>query len=81
MRTAPPARAPGEYIVTAAPAADGASISSLYADYGVREIVHLGGNTFLLKLRHDPGLEAMQRKGTESGQVKAVQPNFIYRAL
>lgn len=54
-------------------------LRELYADYGIREIIDLGGNRFLIKLTSDPGLDVIQRKGSESGKVKAAQPNFMYR--
>ncbi len=54
-------------------------LRDLYADYGIRKIIDLGGSRFLIKLNSDPGLDVIQRKGSESGKVKAAQPNFMYR--
>ncbi len=74
-----PDRAAGEYIVTVEPGSGEPMLRELYADYGIREIIDLGGSRFLIKLTADPGLDVIQRKGSESGKVKAAQPNFIYR--
>lgn len=74
-----PDRAAGEYIVTVQPGAGEALLRELYGAYGIREITGLGENRFLIKLNNDPGLDAIQHKGSESGKVKAAQPNFIYR--
>lgn len=75
-----PERAPGEYIVTMAPGAGKDLLRQQYSAYGIREIVDLGANMFLLKLSQDPGADELMRKGMASGKVKAVQQNYIYRA-
>ncbi len=74
-----PDRVAGEYIVTLRAEASEALLRDLYGTYGIREITRLGENRFLIKLTHDPGLDVILRKGSESGKVKAAQPNFIYR--
>ena len=72
-------RVAGEYIVTSQPGGDAALLRQLYAAYGVRDISDLGKNRFLIKLNQDPGLTDIERTGIESGKVKAVQPNYVYR--
>ena len=74
-----PDRVAGEYIVTVLPGGDAALLRELYTAYGVREVTDLGKGLFLIKVEQDPGLAEIKRRGLESGKVKDVQPNFIYR--
>lgn len=74
-----PDRVAGEYIVTVLPGGDAVLLRDLYAAYGVREISDLGKGLLLLKVERDPGLAEIKRRGLESGKLKDVQPNFIYR--
>ena len=71
--------APGSYIVDA-PEGESA-IRSLYGRYGIVLVRPLGNDQFEIQLNSDPGLEAL-KDATEGskGAVKAIQPNFIYRA-
>ncbi len=77
--TAAPNQAPGEYIVTVSAGAGEDLLRRQYRIYGIRDITDLGADMFLLRLGNDPGLDAVQRKASESGQVRAVQPNYIYQ--
>ncbi len=74
-----PDRVPGEYIVTVLPGTNDAMLRTQFGEYGVRKILDLGGNMFLMKLNTDPGFDAIKQKASEAGSVIAVQPNFIYR--
>ena len=70
---------PGEFIVTAAPAANIDQVRLIYAAFGVKEIRDLGRGRFLLRLEHDPGLDRVRSAGVQSGMITAVQPNYVYR--
>jgi hypothetical protein len=70
---------PGEYILSARSGVDAATITASYAAFGVENVQGLGGGRFLLRLARDPGIERVRTLGVESGQIDAVQRNFIYR--
>jgi hypothetical protein len=73
-------RAPGEYLVTLAAGASLDEIVRIYGRFGIRSTHGLGRNVFLVKLDEDPGPARMEELRGESAHIKAVQPNFIYRA-
>lgn len=70
----------GEYLVTLIAGADIKVITNSYGIFGIKSIKALGESTFQLTLREDPGPEKMKSIGKQSTQIKAVQPNFMYRA-
>ncbi len=72
-------RVPGEYLVTLSPGADKKVIADLYGSLGIKGIKDLGNNTFLVTLTEDPGLAKMDELRGQNAQVKALQPNFVYR--
>ncbi len=72
-------RAPGEYLVTLAAGADSKAIADLYGRFGVKTLRSLGRNVFLVSLTEDPGPARMEELRGQSAQIKAVQPNFVYR--
>lgn len=74
------ARVPGEYLVTLAPGADARAIASLYGTFGIKSMKDLGNNLFLVTLTKDPGPAKMEELRGQNSQVKAIQPNFVYRA-
>jgi hypothetical protein len=74
-------RVPGEYVITVRSGGDADLLRDLYEEYGVRDVSEIGPDLFLLKLKEDPGVDEIRRKGIESGKVSAVQPNFIYRGF
>lgn len=70
----------GEYVVTATgPDVDSSAIGDVYAAFGVETLQSLGRGRFLIRLTRDPGLDRVRSLGRESGRVRAVQPNYIYR--
>ena len=73
-------RVPGEYLVTLAEGADAKAIADLYGRFGIKATRDLGNNLFLVTLGEDPGPDKLEELRSRSAQVKAVQPNFIYRA-
>ena len=70
---------PGEYIVTTRANVDAETISRLYAAFGVENVKTLSGGRILLRLARDPGIDRIRSLAVESGQIEAVQRNFIYR--
>jgi len=72
-------RVPGEYLVTLAAGAEVKAAADLYGRFGIKGIQDLGRNVFLVRLTEDPGPARMEELLGQSAQVKAVQPNFVYR--
>ena len=72
-------RVPGEYLVTLAAGADVKAIAALYGRFGIRGTQAIGSDVFLVKLTEDPGPARMEEVRAQSAQIKAVQPNFVYR--
>jgi hypothetical protein len=72
-------RAAGEYLVTLIPGADSKVIADLYGRFGIKGMKDLGNNLFLVTLNEDPGPAMMEELRGQNAQVKAVQPNFVYR--
>jgi len=73
-------RVPGEYLVTLAAGADVKAIADLYGRFGIKGTQGLGRNIFLVTLTEDPGPAKMEELRRQNAQIKAVQPNFVYRA-
>jgi hypothetical protein len=74
------ARVPREYLVTLAPRADVKTISDVYGQFGIKGIKDLGNSVFLMTLTEDPGPARMEKLRGENAHIKAVQPNYVYRA-
>ena len=72
-------RVSGEYLVTLAEGADVKAIADLYGRFGIKGTQGLGRNIFLVTLTQDPGPAKMEELRGENAQIKAVQPNFVYR--
>ncbi len=73
-------RMPGEYLVTLAAGTDVKAIADVYGRFGIKGIQDLGRNLFLLRLTEDPGPAKLEELRGRNTQIKAVQPNFVYRA-
>ena len=72
-------RLPGEYVVTLVPGADTSAIVGLYGRFGIKGMKDLGNNLFLVTLSEDPGPAKIEELRVQNAQIKAVQPNFVYR--
>ena len=72
-------RVPGEYLITLVPGSDIKIIATLCGRFGIKSIKNLGSNTFLVILTEDPGPAKMEELGGQNANVKAIQPNFVYR--
>ena len=73
-------RVPGEYLVTLAEGAEVKAIADLYGRFGIKQTRRVGENLFLLNLTEDPGPAKVEELRSQNAQIKAVQPNFIYRS-
>ena len=73
-------RMPGEYLVTLAAGADVKAIADLYGRFGIKGTQQLGRNLFLVRLTVDPGPAKLEELRSQNAQIKAVQPNFVYRS-
>jgi hypothetical protein len=72
---------PGEYIVTLSPGVEAGAVEQVYGRFGLKRIQDLGGGVVLVALKEDPGLERMKELQARDARIKAVQPNFVYRAF
>lgn len=73
-------RVPGEYHVTVAPPVGVEAVSDVFGRFGIKAIRNIAPNLFLLTLSEDPGPEVMGKLGSGDARIRAVQPNFVYRA-
>jgi len=73
-------RVPGRYLVTAAPEAGPAAIRKAFRPWGVERVEDLGTHTWLVRIRHDPGPAAVAHGVRGIAGIRAVQPDYIYRA-
>ncbi len=77
---AEPARVAGEYLVTLVAGADAKVISEVYGRFRVKSVKAVGQGIFQLILSEDPGPTKMEEVRKLDARIKAVQPNYIYRA-
>ncbi|NOT99635.1 MAG: hypothetical protein HOO97_11160 [Sideroxydans sp.] len=69
------------YIVTSDNKGEPA-IRRTYSEFGIVAVRLIGNNQYELQLQNDPGLAELEKLATHSsGQIKAIQPNFIYKTL
>lgn len=73
-------RVPGEYLITVQNGGDESLIRREFADRSVRSVRQIRDDLFLVNIERDPGPEAMRQMAAGCAQIRAVQPNFIYRA-
>jgi hypothetical protein len=75
--------APGEYLVTVTAKGNAKEIKRIFSKFSIVSVSGLDNTpgVFLVKFKDDPGLEAVQNTASKNGQIKAVQPNFIYRTI
>ena len=77
----PDVRAPGQYVVTLDPeAAPGAVLERAFGSLGIKswERLEVSGAVFRIRLRNDPGPDAIKRRAREIGAILRVQPDFRY---
>lgn len=71
-------RVPGEYLVGLVAGSDQAAVRDMFTTYGVEEWRHVRKDTYLVRLRSDPGPEALARLAKASATVRYIEPNRIY---
>lgn len=65
--------------MTLASGAEEKAIRNVYGPLGITAIKQLANNMFLITVRDDPGLAAMEKMREGSRHITAVQPNYAYR--
>ena len=73
-------RVPGQYLVTLAPGAEANAINAIYGRFGIKSARSIGNNVYLVALTEDPGPDAMEKLRAGNAHIRAVQPNYVYRA-
>ena len=73
-------RVPGQYLVTLAAGAEARAINDLYGRFGIKSLRETMKGVFLVTLTEDPGPAEMEKLRGGNAQIKAVQPNYVYRA-
>lgn len=71
----------GEYLFTLAPGADAKVLEAALAELAPKGIQDLGGGVFLVTFAEDPGLPRLEALRAKEARIRAVQPNYVYRAL
>lgn len=72
-------RVPGEYLVALAVGTDPAVARAMFSAYGVEEWRHIRKETYLVRLRSDPGPEEMARLARNDAAVRYIEPNRTYK--
>lgn len=71
----------GEYIAVLKPGASPEEILRGFADLGAHGITKIDTDTYLFRVRTDPGPAAMSAKAATLSAFVRVQPNFVYRQI
>ncbi len=79
MLNNPQERVEGEYLVKLHISAGLENIEKNFRDYEIVEIKSIGERLYKLKIKKDPGLEALQKIAETSGMFEYIEPNYIYR--
>lgn len=74
-------RVHNEYIVTLYENGTIEDIIIAFKEFKIIEISNVGDHNFLIKLEIDPGLEEINIMAKGKKGIKAIQPNFIYKAF
>jgi hypothetical protein len=74
------ARVPGEYLVTMAAGSGEAALREAFGRFGITGLESLGGGLFRVTLSGDPGPAGLEEAGRKDARIRAVQPNFVYKA-
>jgi hypothetical protein len=69
-----------QYLVTVVAGAGEAAVREALAPFGLASIKPIGNDAFLVTIEDDPGLARVEALGKRDPRIKAVQPNFVYRA-
>jgi hypothetical protein len=69
-----------QYLVTVVAGAGEAAVREALAPLGLTAVRPIGNDTFLVTLGEDPGLPKVEALARQDARIRAVQPNFVYRA-
>jgi hypothetical protein len=69
-----------QYLVTVTAGAGEAAVREALAPLGLAAVKPIGNDTFLVTLGEDPGLAKVEALARQDARIRAVQPNFVYRA-
>jgi hypothetical protein len=69
-----------QYLVTVVAGAGEGAVREALAPLGLAAVRPIGNDAFLVTLDDDPGLARVEALGKRDARIKAVQPNFVYRA-
>ena len=71
-------RVHGEYVVRLVAGSDPADVMELLSDYGIAQWRQIRKDTYLVRLRSDPGPDALADLARDSTWLRSVEPNRIY---
>jgi hypothetical protein len=74
-------RVPREYLVTVRPGAGEGAVREVYGELGIARIDPIGNDVYLVVFGEDPGLERLEARREQDPRIRAVQPNYVYRAM
>jgi hypothetical protein len=72
---------PREYLVTVEPGAGEGAVREVYGELGIARVDSIGNHVYRVVFTEDPGLERLEAKRQGDARIRAVQPNFVYRAM
>lgn len=72
-------RVVGEYLVTLS-GTEPEEILRIFSPYKPRIMKKAGLESYLIKLEVDPGPEEVKKTASSAPEIKAIQPNYIYRS-
>lgn len=74
-------RVDNEYIVTLTKTGNIGDIKDAFREFITTEISNLGNNSYLVKIKKDPGPEIMTQTILKKKGIKTIQANFIYKTF
>lgn len=79
-RAGDPARVPGEYLVTMAAGSGEAALREACGRFGITGVQAIGNDAYRVTVSDDPGLAGLEELARKDARIRAVQPNFVYKA-
>jgi hypothetical protein len=71
----------GEYIAVLKPGTNAQVILTGFADLGAHNVSKIDTDTYLFRVRTDPGPDAMNARAAAQPDIVRIQPNFVYRQI
>lgn len=69
-----------QYLVTVSAGAGEGAVREALGPLGLTAVKPIGNDSFLVTLGEDPGLAKLEALARQDARLKAVQPNFVYKA-